>query len=308
MPDNAATQLARIVALVAELSRRDRRGARPATLKALGASFGVSPADIARDIRTLTLLGDHADAEWLLSLSVWQQEDRVSVTSAGPFQRPIRLSPDEMLALQVALAMDPNGAPVARKLATTIAAATAAPVAAPASAVPAMVPDFHAVMADAVSNQRPVELLYTGEGERTPGRWLIHPHQLVTWRERTYIVAWSEQTDDWRHFRFDRIIEARLMEGTFARRADFRPVIDPADLFRPGDAEPDAVRVRFASGIARWIKDRYRDCTELEDGGVEVTLRASGAEWLVRRVLEYGDQAVVVSPAAYREAVRRAVA
>lgn len=305
MPDTAATQLTRIVALVAELSRRERRGLRPATLKALGASFGVSPLGIARDIRTLTLLSEHADAEWLLSVSVWQQEDRVSVTSAGPFQRPIRLTPDEMLALQVALAMDPDGARVARKLAS---AASAAPAASPASVAHDIPADIGTLVTQAVSTQRPVELLYAGEGERTAGRWLIHPHQMVTWRGRTYIVAWSEQTGDWRHFRIDRIIEATLSEGTFSRRPDFRPVIDPADLFRPGDVEPDAVRVRFAPGIARWIKDRYPGSRDLTDGGVEVTFRASGAEWLVRRVLEYGEDAVVVTPEAYREAVRRAVA
>jgi predicted DNA-binding transcriptional regulator YafY len=31
-------------------------------------------------------------------------------------------------------------------------------------------------------------------------------------------------------------------------------------------------------------------------------------DWLVRRVLEYGPEAEVLEPAAYREAMRRAVA
>lgn len=301
MPDTAATRLSRIVSLVADLTRRVEQGEEPPTLDSLATMLDVSVAEILRDVRTLTLLGEHAEAEWLLSLSVWQQEDRLAVSSAGSFRRPIRLSPEEMLAIQIALAMDPEGPAIAKKLLPLIGAS------APQVAASGATPDFYGLIAAAIAVQRPVELLYAGEGQQEGERWVIQAHQLVRWRGRSYVVAWCESVADWRHFRVDRILDALETEGHFERRSDFVPVTTGAGLFRPGEAAPDEVRVRFSPRIARWAREHY-SCDELPDGSVIATLQASGTDWLVRRVLEYGDDAEVVEPEAYRDAVRRAVA
>jgi predicted DNA-binding transcriptional regulator YafY len=79
-------------------------------------------------------------------------------------------------------------------------------------------------------------------------------------------------------------------------------------LFRPSGGQLDAVRVRFSARVARWVREQHPDCEPQADGKVIVTFRASSMDWLVRRVLEYGSDAEVVEPEAYREAVRRAVA
>jgi predicted DNA-binding transcriptional regulator YafY len=298
----ASDQLSRIVQLVAELSRAESRGAGPPTLETLARSFGVTPADIAADIRTLTLLGEHSDADWLLSLSAWQQEGRVGVSSAGPFRRPVRLTPEELLALRVALATEPGGEVVAGKLG-------AAGQRGGGAGHPAIPPSRHPadLLTNAIAEQRAVELRYAGEGERDAATWLLHPHQLVDYRDRTYLIAWAPQPAAWRHFRLDRILEARPTDDRFAPRDDFAPVRNPADLFRAPDDAVDQVVVRFSPGVARWVRERYAGCRDLPDGGVEVGFRASSPDWLVRRVLEYGPDAEVVEPAAYREAVRRAV-
>ena len=304
MPDAAQDRLARIVSLVAHLTRREREGGEPPSIESLAKSLGVAPKDIALDIRTVTILGDRADAEWLLSLSVWQQDDRVSIASAGPFRRPIRLTPEEMLAVQVALAMDPDGLAIARRLAPlfTVRPQEASLAAAPPTS------DRYAMLAEAITARRPVELLYAGEGERAGRRWLIQPHQLVAWRGRNYLISWCEEVADWRHFRLDRIIDALPCEGRFERRQDFEPVTDPGALFRSAGAATDPVRVRFSAHVSRWVKERYPDCEQQAEGSVIVTFQAASMDWLVRRVLEYGPGAEVVGPEEYREAVRRAVA
>ncbi len=304
MPDAAPERLARIVSLVAELTRREREGAEPPTIEQVARAFHVTPQDVALDIRTLTLLGDHADAEWLLSLSVTQQGDRVAISSAGPFRRPIRLSPEEMLAVQVALAMDPEGLAIARKLAPLMTVSPKEPAVASAGNTT----DRYQLMAGAVAERRVTELVYAGEGERAGRRWLIQPHQLVSWRGRVYVVAWCEEVSGWRHFRLGRIIDALPTEARFERRADFRPVADPGDLFRAAGTDTDPVRVRFSARVARRVQERYRDGEPQPDGSVIVTFTVSSMDWLVRRVLEYGADAEVVGPEAYREAVRRAVA
>lgn len=303
MSSPAAAALARIVQLVAELTRAAREGGEAPTMDALAAVFGVTRAQIAADIRTLTLLGDHADADWLLSLSAWQEGDRVGITSAGPFRRPVRLSPEELLAVRLALATEPGGPDIAIKLG---ALEREVPTGA-AGARPRDADDVHALLAGAVGDRRRVTLRYAGEGEATPTDWLLEPHQVVEYRDRIYLVAWAAAVNGWRHFRLDRVLDARLAEGAFPRRPDLHPVTDPAGLFRAPAAAVDQVIVRFRADATAWARERYPGGVPEADGGFTVTLQASSVAWLVRRVLEHGIDAEVLAPPAYREAMRRGV-
>ncbi len=298
----AEEQLTRIVQLVGELTAVERAGGPAPSLGELAARFDVTPDQISADLATLTLLGEHADAEWLLSLSVWQQGDRVGVTSAGPFQRPLVFSPDERVAVQAALALDPDGTGLAARFAalwsrrTPAAGGTEPPIEDPAQ-----------VVRRSAAAREKVALWYAGEGETAASEWTIEPHQVVDYRGRHYAVSWSELTADWRHFRLDRIIAARAT-GRFAPRPDFQPVDRPEDLFRVDPKLVDRVEVRFSPKVARWVKERYPTWRLEADGSVVVTLPVSSEAWLVRRVLEYGAEAEVVGPERYRAAVRRAVA
>jgi predicted DNA-binding transcriptional regulator YafY len=301
----AAAQLDRIVSLVAELSRaaREDEGGQP--LATLGRRYGVQPRQITEDIRTLTTLCDHADADWLLSVHAWQQEDRVSVSSHGPFRRPVKLLPDEALALQVALAMDPQGKALAAKLATTRESAAPRPAAGGPGALPV---DLEDLFVTAAAEHRRVEILYAGEGDRAGRQDVIEPHEVVSFNHRTYVHAWAEQAAGWRHFRLDRFLDAIVPGGTFTPRDDFQPMRGRDDLFRAPAAAVDAVRVRFTPRIARWIRERYPRHEDQGDGSVVVTFTVTSVDWLVGRVLEYGADAEVLEPRTYREAVRRAVA
>jgi predicted DNA-binding transcriptional regulator YafY len=292
---------------VAELTRRDRENRPAPSLQELARALGASPRAIAEDIRILTLLGDHADAEWLLSLCVWQQGDRVSVSSAGPFRRPVRLTPAEMLAVQVALALDPDGEPLALRFAALWAGRP--PPSRPTHGEPPDDPtdtDPRSLLRLAATEHRQVRLLYAGEGDREGREWAVDPYQLADYRNRTYLVAWCEEAAGWRHFRLDRVLATRLTSQSFAPRRDFAPVTRPEEVFRPG-AELDQVTVRFAPAVARWVRERYPGSEPGPGGAVVVRFRASSPQWLVRRVLEYGPDAEVLEPERYREAMRRAL-
>jgi len=296
----ASARFNRIVSLVAELTRDKRAGRDTPSLSALAERHGVSVKDLTADIRTLTLLGDHADADWLLSLRIWQQNDEVSITSAGPFRRPVRLSPEEQLAIQMALALDPEGAPLASRLASLWAGESAQPpVAQEQSPI--------AIIRRASREHVTLELDYAGESERSVRTRRIQPHQFAESGVRTYIVAWAEDVGAWRHFRLDRIVAFRMTESRFEPRVDFEPMVKPRDAFRPSGAT-DRVTVRFRPDVAPWVTEFYTDHRRDEDGSVIVQFEATSADWLVRRVLEFGCDAEVVSPATYRDAVARAVA
>jgi proteasome accessory factor C len=299
---SASARFNRIVSMVAELTRREREGEGAATLGDIAQRHGMSVKDVLADVRTLTVLTDRIEADWLLSLRLWQQEDRVSLSSSGPFRRPVRLSPEEQLAVQMALAMDPNGAALAARLASLWDGDAPAPSrsASPeASAVE--------IVRRAVREHIALKIEYAGEADREVRTRVIHPHQVAESGVRTYIVAWAGDVGAWRHFRLDRIVAARMTETHFEPRTDFEPLTQPGDAFRPGGAT-ERVTVRFRPEVAPWVTEYYTDHDREADGSVRVHFEATSADWLVRRVLEFGPDAEVVAPAEYRAAVARAVA
>lgn len=299
---SAAERFTRIVSMVAELTRRERAGEEAASLREIAHRHGMSVKDVLADIRSLTVLTDRLESDWLLSLRLWQQEDHVSMSSSGPFRRPVRLSPEEQIAVQMALALDPDGAGLASRLAALWSDKSAT-----GSAHAARDESPLQLVRRAVREHIALEIDYAGEANREVRTRVIHPHQVAESGVRTYIVAWAGDVGAWRHFRLDRIVAARMTETRFEPRTDFAPMAQPRDAFRPGGST-ERVTVRFRPEAAPWVTEFYADHERQSDGSVLVHFEASSADWLVRRVLEYGCDAEVVAPEVYRKAVARAVA
>jgi predicted DNA-binding transcriptional regulator YafY len=299
---SAAQQFTRIVSLVAELTRLAREGGAPTPLAELAERHGVSEKAIANDIATLTALGEHADSDWLLSLSVALQLDLVSISSGGPFRRPVRLSPEEQVAIRVALALQPDGAPLAARLAA-FWSGRPGPAAPAAGETKAPGDIIRRAAASAVE----VTMQYASEGEHEGRERRIEPHQVVEFRGRAYVVGYDVGANGWRHFRLDRVLRATATGREFERRADFVPVEEPEDVFRTSDPL-DVVTVRFAVHAAHWVTEHYPEHEVEEDGSVLVRLHTASPEWLTRTVLEHGGDAEVIDPPEYREAVKAAVA
>jgi len=297
---SAAERLNRIVTMVAELSREECQDG--VALHELAARYCTTPNQIRADVRALTLLGEHPDADWLSSLSVWQEEDRVFVSSMGPYRRPLRLLPEELVALRIALATEDGGAALARRFG---APDEGEPL---AVAGPRVDDDVHLLLRRAAAASRRVRIRYAAADRATTDR-VIEPHELLYWEGKLYCLAWCARTAAWRHFRADRVIEAVLTGEPFTRRPDLPgPAPDGPPAFRPPEEGVDRVRVRFAPRIARWLMERHPDAERRPDGSVIVTYDAASVDWLVRHVLQYGPEAEVVEPAGYREAMRQAVA
>lgn len=296
---SASEQFARIVSLVASLTRRDEPD-ESVSITELANEHGVSPEDIAADLRALTVLGEDADADWLLSLQVWQQGDRVAVSSRGPFRRPVRLSPEEQLAVQVALAMDDEGHALAKRLGDFWSGTTSV-------APPDREETPADVIRDAIHERRALEIDYAGERDAAVRTRVIHPFQMVDVGVRTHIVAFAPDVDGWRQFRLDRILAVRPADVRFEARYDFQRIDTGSDVFRVRE-QVDRVIVRFRAAAAPWATEYFVEHEVMGDGSVTVPFSASSHEWLTRRVLEFGTDAVVVEPPAYRDALRRAVA
>ena len=295
----SSEQLNRIVGLVADLTRQSREGAESAGLDEVASRFGATRSQIQGDIRTLTLLGDDPDADWLLSLSVWQEGDRISLASGGPFQRPLSFTGDELVAMQIGLTqVEDDAKGLSHSLAKILN--TADPVTNVLSGRGRVSPSVRNLVLSAITDRRKLEIRYTGERSLGGVKRVIHPYQVLEQEGQGYVVAWCELADGWRHFRVDRILDAVPAEEYYQPRPDFTPA---DDSFAP-PAETTAVKVRFSPAIARWLKERHPAAESAPEGGIVVTYQVANPEWLIRYVLQYGPEAEIVGPESFRELMR----
>jgi len=295
----AVAQAPRLIELIAWLSQGDSRGT--ITYKAAARKFGVSEAQIREDLDVLVHLSDeHKD--FLASVRVAIVADGFTVVSRGPFRRPIQLSAEEGLALLLGLGAVQGGRGVAAKFkkgTETIESAYAI-----GSAPSADLDGVLAVARTARDEKRKLELLYCGsDGE--PSRRIAHVHQIVESAGRWYVIAWCEKVQDFRRFRAERILEARLLPQDFRPQVLFKPIKDPKELLSAD--ETVTAQVAFSKKIARWLKEKYPEGREQRDGRYVVTFQVADPAWFVREVLQYGAEAEVLGPEGLREAVRRMV-
>lgn len=292
----AEVRLNRMVSLVAELSRR-RDGEQPsATLDELAQLLDTTPEEVQADIRRLTYLYESSDTEWLLSLVLIVEGDRVEGGSGGPFRRPMRLTPDELLVLRLSLGVDGDEIdPLTEEHDRGAAVAPYEPHTGEMG--------FVDLVLRAIDQQERIELQYTGVEGQEPTVRIVHPYQIVANRGCTYVVGWCELRSAWRRFRVDRILDIRDTKEPFEARGDC-----PYGRTFDGKGDPlDAVLVRFSDRIARWVSESHSSATRNEDGSVTVAFEAASTEWMVERVLQYGPDAEVLEPASYRRAVQGAV-
>jgi len=297
LSESAVTQTGRIVSMVAELTQRADRGEADMTVDEIARRFDTTPAQVRHDVVALTAASEDAQTDWLSSITIEQEGDRLSVTSRGPFRRPVRLTSAELTAIQIGLAMESDPPPpMARALADLLGDT-------PAPAIRALPQgsDREARVLDlarrALDERLTLQVKYAGARDRVGVDRIIEPHEVVYEDGNYYLIAFCRKADDWRRFRADRVLDAALGADRFEPRDPPPPV-----LF--AHQEPDPVQVRFAPAIARWIRERYPDAREDGDGSVVVTYQVADPQWLVRTVLQYGADAEVVGPEEYRTVMR----
>jgi len=305
MPETAPAQVARLVHLIAWMSRRDN--GQPLAYRAAARQLGVSIKAIRQDLDVVVRLSDEYKP-WLSSLSIGFTADGFALASQGHFRRPFRLTADETLALVIGIAGARGGQQLATKLGKALVKSPVvdrAPTSIGLGPTPtAQVEDMLALAREARDGCRRLELRYCGSNSEQ-GRRVVDPYQIAQRDRWWYLIGWCEDAGAYRHFRADRILGATVLPGAFTPRDDFVPVARPEDVFRAAATVP--APVAFSPAIARWLKEKYPNGEMRSDGRYVVTFQVADAAWFVREVLQYGAEAEVLGPASLREAVRGAV-
>ena len=305
MPETAQAQVPRLVELLAWLSQGD--SAKPVTYRAAARRLGVPEQTIRSDLDALLgLSAEHRD--WLASLRIAVVAEGFAAHSLGAFRRPLHLTGEEGVALLLGLAGARGGQTVAKRLSKALGAAPhpeAVDAAYALSGAPTEeLEQTLAVARRARDERKKLEILYCASAGE-PSRRVVHVHQIVEAAGRWYLVAWCEKVADFRNFRADRVLEAKLVEREFRPQVLFKPIRKVEELLRAD--ETVTAKVAFSPRIARWLKERYPGGREARDARYLVTFRVADAGWFVREILQYGAEAEVLEPEGLREAVRGAV-
>jgi proteasome accessory factor C len=289
----AASRLRRMLALVPWIL------AHPGTtIVELARRFDVSEREIEADLALLPMCGlPPYTADRLID--VWVADDgAVSIRLAEYFDRPLRLTPSEGVALLVVgralLAVpgsDPHGplAHALEKLEAVLGARGALTIEVGAA-------DHLDRLTTAVTDGEQLELDYYSFARDEMTTRVVDPlrvfHTLGAW----YLAGYCHRADAERLFRVDRIraIRATGQPSATHHRDDDEDLVDL--VYRPDPADP---RVELAlRPDAAWVAESLptEEARPRADGGWDVVLAVSGPAFLERLLLRLGPAATVVAP------------
>ena len=161
---------------------------------------------------------------------------------------------------------------------------------------------------EAIERRRVLELHYYKENEDEFVKREVEPYQLVSGPEGWYLGCYDLGRDDTRHFRLDRMKEARLTRRSFEPREGVEERLAEQEWLVHGEVGSAGVaRVWVSPERARWLREERTVVEELADGAVVVELPYGSPDWLVREILKGVGDLVVLEPDDAREAVLDAV-
>lgn len=287
---SANSRLQRLLSLVPWVAAADGP-----TIDEVCRRFGLPREELLADLDVVFLCGLYPyTPDELVEVAV--EDDRVWIRYADFFSRPLRLTPEQALALVAAGASllsvpgaDPEG-PLARGLAKLAAVLGVDPDEALEVSLGAVSEETLELVQEAVRAARQVEIDYYAYGRDERSTRVVDPHRVYADQGQWYLAGWDHRRDDERVFRVDRIASARVLPTTFDRPAE-----EPAlAVYRPRAEDPRVV-LDLATG-ARWVAEQYplEAFEERPDGRCRVTLAVSAVPWLERLLLRLGPDATVV--------------
>ncbi len=266
------------------------------TLTELAARFEVSERELERDLELLPMCGlPPYTADRLIDVTVI--DGAVEIRLAEYFERPLRLTPAEGLALLAAgrALLAVPGSDTDGPLATALDKLDGALGARGGLAVDVGASDHLERLQDAAAADERVEIDYFSFARdemttRVIDSWRVF-HAFGAW----YVAAWCHRAGAERLFRVDRVRAVRDTGEHFdpASRTDD----DARELvYRPRPEDP-RVTLQLAPS-AEWVVESHphESVVRRDDGSHEVVLAISEPAWLERLLVALGPDARVVAP------------
>ena len=165
---------------------------------------------------------------------------------------------------------------------------------------------------DAVLAQRSVKIRYRAGRTGAVSSRTLDPYRVWYRSGGLYVVGHDHKSGELRTFAVERITKLEATQHRFAVAADFdfEQIVGSAFGVIMEPAAP--VRILFDERWASYVAERTwhpsQKLTPREGGRVELAMEVGGTDELRTWILSFGDGALVLEPAALREAVRRELA
>ncbi len=304
-------RFARLVTLAGLLIGAAREEARLPVSTVLD-ELNVSRQELHEDIDVLNVV-NFGGGTYVLYAEIAGEEIEVDPDTYGEnFARPARLLPLEAKALVAAIDLFGDHLPQAG-LSTAREKIVAALGHDPSHEGLEIAPgrddsDVVRTVNDAIERRRVLELHYYKENEDEFIKREVEPYQLVSGPEGWYLGCYDLGREDTRHFRLDRMKEARLTRRGFEPREGVEERLAEQEWLVHGEVGSAGVaRVWVSPDRARWLREQRTVVEELGDRAVVVELPYGSPDWLVREILKGVGDLVVLEPDDARKAVRDAV-
>lgn len=174
------------------------------------------------------------------------------------------------------------------------------------------VADRYQLLASAAVERRSVSMEYYTASRGRVSQRLIDPYHLRLADGTWYCIAYCHERKTVRTFALDRIIRLEVTDGTFEIPAGFSVEEYLADSLSIERGTPRKVVIEFDRTQAAYIRGREwhksQELTELEDGGLRMTVTIGGLGELKRWVMSMGSHAQVLEPQELRDQIRSELA
>lgn len=245
--------------------------------------------------------------------------DTIEVTFSAGIDHPLRLTSPEATGVLVALRalvdvpgmVDPEAARSAIAKIEQAAGAAGHDIGDAVTAVEEPAPresEAATAVRTAVRNARALMIEYYSASHDMLTSRVVDPIRVVLVADHTYLEAWCRSAEGVRLFRFDRIVDARLLDEPAAPPPPAVEAGPDTSLFDADPGLPSATLLVDRS--ASWMFDYYplRVVRELPDGACEAAMTYASDDWMARFVLGFGSAVRVLGPQALADKVRESAA
>jgi len=283
----------------------------------LAQRLGCAPETILADLNAVLLCGvpPYLPNDYI---GVVLEGDKVYLSFAEHFRRPVNLTFEETLSLNLALKRLPlarHGLEAAEQLQRKMLALLptgarsrwrAARRQLEVGPLPREIQNRVALLEQAIEERREVRMeYYTASRDEMTERG-FRPYGLIEHGGEWYVVGHCLLRDRELPFRVDRIRRLDLLSGTFEVPASFRI----ERYHRPQMYFPTSrdlrVKLRIAPELARWVREEHPagKIRALPDGGLIFHLSVSQPQWIISWVMAHAGKVELLAP----EALRRQIA
>ncbi|MCM3627745.1 YafY family transcriptional regulator [Paenibacillus glycanilyticus] len=164
------------------------------------------------------------------------------------------------------------------------------------------------LLRQAVNDRKLIRFSYTGRTSEEQERE-VEPMALVLKNYSWYLHGYCRLRDDYRIFKLTRIRELQILDGTFIRRAESLAQLN--DRWKKPErneaAEGFTAVLQFKASAAVSVMDHFdeKNIERLPDGRLMVRMTCLSEHWLIRMVLQYMTDVVVIEPASVASKVRQ---